>query len=353
MQDEVAKELSLSDLQMLTDWTPRQAAAARIRAEVLAHAGPANDLIDSQPPSLERFSSSFTPENKMLPQVLASLPFVKAPIPYLKIDGGEACYRAWPNSSGRASEVPPKALHDCTIYDCRALDGALTLEDDGFLFLRHRTAFADFLDDERVRLNYYPEIEEFLKALTGAAAVFAFDHNLRSAGGPLADQPGVRTPADIAHGDYTHDSGPRRTREILEARRYPDRAPARTLLVNVWRPLHGPVVDRPLAICHAASVRAQNLVATPIEHYSDGDLVRPSHRGEILSLSHDPAHRWFYASQMQADEVLAFKTFDSDERSPTRFTPHTAFVHPHPPASYRPRESFEIRTLVVEPRRPI
>jgi len=58
-----------------------------------------------------------------------------------------------------------------------------------------------------------------------------------------------------------------------------------------------------------------------------------------------PAHRWFYVPEMQADEAILIKCYDSAPDKP-RFTAHSAFEDPTAPADVLPRESIELRTLV-------
>jgi len=48
---------------------------------------------------------------------------------------------------------------------------------------------------------------------------------------------------------------------------------------------------------------------------------------------------------MRPEEVLNFKQFDSMEQS--CFTPHAVFEHARAPAGWPPRESVEIRCLLV------
>jgi hypothetical protein len=50
---------------------------------------------------------------------------------------------------------------------------------------------------------------------------------------------------------------------------------------------------------------------------------------------------------MTPDEVLLIKGFDSLTDGRARFTPHGAFDLPDTPAAAPPRESIEVRTLVV------
>jgi hypothetical protein len=272
---------------------------------------------------------------------------VVAPIAYLDAADGRAGYRVWPSSTGRPPETPAKRHHDMPIRDCRPVAADLALDREGFEFRAHATSFRDFYDDEAVRARYYGETAALLGAATGATAVLPFDHNVRSAKAAAEGRPGIRTPVDMAHNDYTESSGPRRTREILEAAGRSDLAGRRAALVNVWRPIRGPVRDVPLAVCEAESVVADDFVPTAIEHYGEDDLERPHLSGEIYSFRHRPDHRWFYVSDMQPDEVLFLKCFDSARDGRARYTAHTGFVNPERPPDAVPRESIEVRTLVV------
>ena len=272
---------------------------------------------------------------------------VVAKIAYLDEPDGRAGYRVWPSSTDRAPETPAKRHYEMPIRDCRPVARELSLDREGFAHGAHASRFRDFYDDERVRRDYYPETAELLREAAGALAVLPFDHNVRSKVGAAEGRVGIRAPVDMAHNDYTENSGPRRTREILEAAGRADLAGRRAALVNVWRPIRGPVKDVPLAICSADSVSSDDFVDTAIEHYGDGDLVNPRHRGEIYSFRYRPAHRWFYVSDMEPDEVLFLKCFDSARDGRARYTAHTGFVNPEAPPDAVPRESIEVRTLVV------
>ena len=92
----------------------------------------------------------------------------------------------------------------------------------------------------------------------------------------------------------------------------------------------------PLAFCDARSLALEDFVET--------DLRYPDRSGEIYSLVHRPAHRWFTYPAMRADEVLLLKCYDSDPGR-ARFTAHSAFDDPTSPDPAQPRESIEVRTL--------
>ncbi len=276
-----------------------------------------------------------------------ALPFVTAPLAYLGTSAGAIEHRVYPLSSGLQTVRPPLAYEPMPIHDARVQADEFSLDVHGFEMRECATAFQDFYAPTEVRDRYYPEIAEFTRTTLGARAVFVFDHNTRSALRAARGETGVRLPVDAVHNDYTENSAPRRAREILTERAREDLVAHRFAFVNVWRPLLGPVQDVPLALCDARTVRADDIVNTPIHHFTEENLSTPSHSGEIQSVRHHPSHRWFYFSDMQPHEVLLLKCFDSLTDGRARFMPHTGFKNPACPSVFIPRESIEARTLVV------
>jgi len=277
----------------------------------------------------------------------SDLPAVQAPLTYLAPGGDRVEVRVYPPISGLGTVRPESVRHSMSICDARPVSARLSLDEQGFELHSRPTSFTDFYDDVAVRERYYPEVKAAMKAFTGAHAVIVFDHNVRSAVRAARGEPGVRTPVDSAHNDYTEQSGPKRKGEILEEAGRADLVDRRFVFVNLWRPIVGPVLDTPLALCDARTVSPADLIPTDIHHFGEGDLKTPRHSGQIYSLRHNPAHRWFYASAMQADEVLLLKNFDSRADAHARFMPHTGFNNPACPKDFVPRESIEARTLVL------
>ena len=275
------------------------------------------------------------------------LPTVNARVSYLGPGNGPVQVRVFPPGSGIATERPRAVQHVVPIRDVRSVAEHLELDEHGFEFHRSPSAFNEFYDEAAVRGRYYSEVEAAMRALTGALAVIVFDHNVRSAARAARGEPGVRVPVDQIHNDYTEESGPKRKQEILDDAGRADLADRRVAFVNLWRPIVGPVQDNALALCEAHSVAAQDLVTTDIHHFGDDNLEEPRHRGQIYSVRHNPAHRWCYVSDMQPDEVLLLKCYDSRTDGRARFMPHTGFQHPNCPPNFVPRESIEARTLVV------
>jgi hypothetical protein len=265
---------------------------------------------------------------------------VSAPLTFITPQDTKPVFESSAITGGAPRVYFDTERHTVAIHDMRPLAGALSLDREGFELLQHETV-ADLDDDDAVEEVYYPEIEALLRAVTGASRVVISDATRRSdAGDGAKNRDGLRGPASRVHVDYTAKSGPQRVRDLLgeiEAQRL-TASGARIIQINVWRPIRGPVRRSPLALAAAASVAPEDLIAT--------DQVFPDRVGEIYHLAYDPAQRWYYAPEMTPDEVLLIKGWDSLTDC-ARFTPHGAFDLPQTPAAAPPRESIEVRALVV------
>ena len=210
------------------------------------------------------------------------------------------------------------------------------LERDGFRFVRHDTRMKDFFDEAEVRSTYYREMEELIKAESGAKRVVVFDHTLRTADDELREKQKIREVVRRVHNDYTEWSGPQRVRDILpdEAEELLER---RFAIIQVWRPIRHPVESTPLAIADARSVAFDDFVISERRY--------PGRIGQTYAITYNPAHQWYWFPRMRRDEALVFKVYDSAKDGRARWTAHTAFDDPTSPANARPRESIEIRTL--------
>ena len=243
-----------------------------------------------------------------------------------------------PGTPWRTGEYRPTSV---AIRDGRARAARLSLDENGFLLTRRPSMVANFSDEEAVRTLYYPEVERLVGELTGADKVVAFDHNLRSSKAPPGEARGIKEPVKRVHNDFTELSGPRRAAEELSARglEVGELLKRRFALINLWRPMRGPVEDSPLAVCEAKSIAQHDLVAA--------DLVYRDRVGETYSITYSPAHRWFYFPHMTREEALLIKCFDSAVDGRARFTAHSSFENPQAAADAAPRESIEVRTLVL------
>ncbi|KIJ24358.1 hypothetical protein M422DRAFT_250330, partial [Sphaerobolus stellatus SS14] len=111
-------------------------------------------------------------------------------------------------------------------------------------------------------------------------------------------------------------------------------------IINLWRPIHHPVLESPLALCDYRSIDwEKDLVPTTLRF--------PDRDGEILSVNYNPNHKWKYLKDMTLEEAVLIKCADSKEvDGVARLTPHTAFVDPTSPKDAPLRESIELRALV-------
>ena len=217
------------------------------------------------------------------------------------------------------------------IVDARGSESDFTLDRNGFTLLKAPTAVADFYDEQEIKRTYYPEVEKLLREKVGASRVVIFDHNVRN-----ATRAGLAPPSRQVHNDHTVNSASRRVRDHLgdEAE---ELLKHRFGIVNVWRPVRGPVLDSPLALCDARSFSDDDLIAS--------DLVYAHVRGETSRVEYKPTHRWYYFSEMQADEALLIRIHDSAKDGRARLSFHTSFENMLAPGA-PPRESIEVRALV-------
>ncbi|EGE79920.1 methyltransferase [Blastomyces dermatitidis ATCC 18188] len=224
--------------------------------------------------------------------------------------------------------------HSVTITDIRNNESQFTLDRDAFQTIENVPSAAEpsFTDEENIKSVYYPEVEKLIfDKVPGAKRVFTFDHTIRRSHAGAS-----RGPVLLAHVDQTPASTASRVRHHL-----PDEAEqllkGRYRIINVWRPLNGPVQASPLAFAAATSVRDEDVV--PVE------FRYPHRNGETAAVRYNEGQKWYYWSGMTNDERLLLKCTDSADVAGKR-VPHTAFVDSRTPAGAPGRESIEVRTLV-------
>ncbi len=271
--------------------------------------------------------------------IVESLPRVRAALNYLAPTSERPRTYTYDPPPGAPRSTVVNEAHLVEIRDARRILPDLSLDEEGIGLVINRGGVRDFYDDAEVKRVYYPEAEDLLKNATGADRVFIFDHTVRRRipGAEDRRRNVPRQPVPRVHVDHTDRSGPQRVRDLL-----PDQAEkllrGRVQIVNLWRPIRGPLRDMPLAVCDASSVRSEQLVPS--------DLVYPNRIGEIYSVTFHPEHRWFYVTEMEEHEVLLLKCYDSEGDGRARFAPHTAFSDPTTPFDAPLRESIELRALV-------
>jgi hypothetical protein len=226
--------------------------------------------------------------------------------------------------------------HLMPIYNGRDIADRLSLEREGFIMVKHETRMKNFYDEDEIRTVYYKETEELVKLTSGAKRVLVFDHTLRSADAATREEKNISGPVRNAHNDYTEWSGPQRVRDLLPTEAE-ELLKHRFEVVQTWRPINKPVQREPLAIADARSIGTRELIPSA--------RVYPDRRGEVYHSTFNPEHRWYYFPNMERNEAMVFKTFDSMKDGRARWTAHCAFDDPTSPPDAPPRESIEMRTI--------
>ena len=295
---------------------------------------PRRDIREQADETVYRFS----PATPRLPGVTAALaylaPATERPYNYM-----------YEPPAGTARENCEYLAKPVWIKDARAMASPPAIHVEGFELWDAPSAVTDFTDQDAIRTRYYAEAAELAKYITGADHAHIFDHQVRQreAGRPTltfgrhgdGSRPGA---AGRIHNDYTETSGQRRF-EILQLDGKVRATAQRFAIVNIWRSIGGKVVDTPLAVCDARSISVKDLVVT--------DLYFRDRSGENYLVQESSRHRWAYFSEMDVNEALVFKQYDSQVNGVARFTPHSAFDLPDIPSDAPLRQSIEIRCLVT------
>jgi hypothetical protein len=271
------------------------------------------------------------------PDEIAALPRVRAPLNYLAhMDEVPFTYAYEPP----AGQPMTNAIYEpvtAPILDLRPIADRLSLDVEGLALVPYKSDLDNLYDEDALKRVFYPEVQALVRKVTGAVRVEIFDHTFRKRIDALKNNSATpqRQPVLRVHNDYTEKSGPQRVRDIFPSEA-DDLLKRRFAFINVWRPINGPVLDTPFAICDATSAAPEDFIASEIR-YRD-------RTGEIYVNTYNPNHRWFYAPKMRDDEALLVKCYDS-ERTVARFTAHSAFEDPTTPPDAPPRESIEVRVV--------
>ena len=224
------------------------------------------------------------------------------------------------------------------------------LDREGFVFARHVSSVADFhqiQEDPTVDQQYFDEIAAFLMELTGATKVMLMGGGKKRYGESATDRLARLSnakPARYAHADNTDASAGGLAQlmdtfiDELDLASY-----SRYSMLNVWRTFTPPPQDFPLAVCDARSIDpADEVTVTAVTEERNTSEIIHDTTGYVFN----PAHRWYWFPDMTIDEVIVFKSHDSDPTRARRVA-HTAFTDPGCPTDVPTRASVEMRALVL------
>ena len=233
-----------------------------------------------------------------------------------------------------------------TIEDIRDKENRFDLDTNAFEILKYDGSIQDeFQSGSPAQETYYREISDCLQKRLNASKVIVYNYAFRSRGLLQPDEPhddNHREPACYPHVDIAASAVYGLTKKLLGEEAAAKAINKRVQVINVWRPL-GPnsITHKPLTICDYCTVNAD----TDVHEYTvRGATLHAA--GYLMSRSIDDTHRWYYLSQMQSNEMFAFKMADT-KTGVARFACHTAFVNENVPIPDVVQKSVEVRCLVL------
>ncbi len=239
--------------------------------------------------------------------------------------------------------------HIVAVSDARSVQG-LSLETSGFELRECPSSVTNFYDNDQVMGTYYGECKKLAEELTGAEQTYTFDHLIREPGKQISgggtDGQVRETSSDAGggyvsavHMDYTENTT---WDDYLGVHGVVLPECSRVIALNFWRPIGNVVLDRPLAVCDARTVREEDLYETLVYGYGADNYSWHNIGIETYNVKYSERHRWYSYSAMSPEEVLVFKSFDSQGVIGTT-CPHASFRLET--AAVKPRRSIELRVL--------
>lgn len=199
--------------------------------------------------------------------------------------------------------------HDLRIWDARPLAarGALSIDREGFTLVAHPTNLTADTDlSASVVAAYLADVAGFLRELTRASLVLPQGKGLLK----RVNAEGAVGPSRWVHCDYTTPAAHRwvdwiEAWEGRQLRHYP-----RFAILQTWRCLTPPPCDNTLALCDASSLVEDDGIVFDAALRTPYD--EPGNEFESQFSRFNPDQRWYYFSDLQPDELIVFKGFDSD-----------------------------------------
>jgi len=239
--------------------------------------------------------------------------------------------------------------HDVAIRDIRARESEMALDRHGFMLASHETRVARLPEMADTNLTaqpglppinkaYYEEVVPLIKALSGAREVIPQSTGLTVRFSSRSKRQSWAGAADFIHLDVTDKSVKRFLDFSLAAAEHPITPWRRVVLYQTWRTLNDPPQDNLLALCDRQSVPRSDVVFYDAIIGEKGTALESI---EARSCRYNQAHRWWYASNMGARDLLVFVGYDSAEREGVQPF-HTGFNVPGCEHA-APRASLEAR----------
>ena len=246
---------------------------------------------------------------------------VRAAIGYTERTGRKPFFYA----NAHEKDYVPLKPAEVEIADARGLE--TDLDREGFVLVEHRSAVEDLTDLDAVARVHAgcDHVDMF------ARGILRFSERLGE-----NERHDNSHPARFAHVDMSKEAAAE-----ARAKSAPEGRPiVRSAQYNVWRALSGAPQDVPLGLCAYPSIQPGDLIDCEAIFDPPGGAPEWSFGNYVIA--HNPAHRWFYYSNMRPDEAIVFKTSESDPHR-AQLMPHGAFDNPLAPDDAPPRVSLEMR----------
>jgi hypothetical protein len=231
-------------------------------------------------------------------------------------------------------------------------------EECGFELVSHSSAVSDWDDDELLEVHH-GEMEELARRMTDCDVALVSNHIMR---GPAhAERHEDLAPIAFVHSDFAigYDGLVRRSyvqpdREgVIRALQRNDITAAdvadasRLVILQFWRNIGAAKMDFPLAFCDARTVTPDDVRSIPVTDYAGSGVDFEALA--ILAPIEPSQYQWYAFPELQPDEVVAFRTYDTElvERGETWFTPHSAFRDPDVAVGRPARSSIELRAICL------
>jgi len=242
--------------------------------------------------------------------------------------------------------------HDVAIRNGRAFEGVHTLAQNGFEFARHRSKAAvnpETFEAASVQQimpsgllgDYSVEMIEFLKDYVGASFMVPQVGSFIARTSKRAKRATWAGTANLVHLDYTKEGAEMFLKWNNDALGGEVPPYSHYAFIQTWRAVSPGPQDNTLAICDGASV--------PFEDGVEIDTVmgpadEPGKCFPFRLCKYREGHKWYYLPDMEPDDLLLFKGFDS--RKPQAMDAmHSAFDNPLADEDAAPRRSIEARFI--------
>ena len=227
------------------------------------------------------------------------------------------------------------------VHDMRTTPSAPTLQQEGFMAAHLPLDVGNSEDPEHIAAIYGPLLREFIADLTGAPKIVLRPPIVRWSERARGEDRYARAPANYVHGDFSRRVFRDMAAEAVEDD--PDRAhwlAGRYSVIQTWRALSAPPQDYPLALLDRRTVTREELV--DLRTVIGGPGQEKAFWN--YSLKYNPAHRWYYLSDMTKDDMLVFIGSESTTEMPGIL--HSSFDNSANIDKVIPRISCELRAFV-------